>query len=252
MVVSAYATLAFSDELGTATSILGLLGIAASWFWEPPRVRPERWAVFWNGLAVIALAYTIVSVLTGESVVIGFARFLVFLLLAKLFSRTSSREYLWAYVLSFSLLVAGTALNAGLSYAAFFLAYVVFATWAFILFHLRREMEENFLLKHSDDSSSEKVEVERILNSRRIVGPSFLVGTSMVSLAIFLAATTLFFVFPRIGFGFFFEKSRSGISVAGFSDGIHLGGHGVIRDDDTVVMRVVIDDSAFRGRSGAL
>jgi protein-glutamine gamma-glutamyltransferase len=248
MALSAYGALVFSGELGVVTSVLGLLGIAASWFWEPPRVRPERWAFWWNALAVVALAYTIASVLAGESVVNGFARFLVFLLLAKLFSRVTSRDYLWAYVLSFSLLVAGTALNAGVSYALFFLGYVVFATWAFILFHLRREMEENFLLKHSDDSSSEKVEVERILNSRRIVGPAFLAGTSMVSLAIFVAATLLFFLFPRIGFGLFFEKSRSGIPMAGFSDGVTLGGHGRIRNDDTVVMRVVVDDPEHRGR----
>src|SRR5207248_11474866 len=106
------------------------------------------------------------------------------------------------YVVSFLMLVAGAALSSELSYAACFLAYVVFATWTLTLFHLRREMEENYLLKHSDGAQSERVEVERILNSRRIVGGPFLVGTSLVSVLIFVCATVVFFMIPRIGFGF--------------------------------------------------
>ena len=76
--------------------------------------------------------------------------------------------------------------TADLAYAGCFLAYVVFATWTLTLFHLRREMEENYLLKHSDDGA-ERVEVERILNSRRIVGWSFLGATSIVSIGVFLS-----------------------------------------------------------------
>ncbi|MBI4511691.1 MAG: DUF3488 domain-containing protein [Deltaproteobacteria bacterium] len=248
MVIAAYAAVAFSDELGTLTVALGVVGIAISWFWEPPRVRPDRWTIAWNIAAIFALVYTFLSVIGGGGVVDSFARFLVFLLVAKLFSRVTSRDYLWCYVLAFSLLTAGSALNGDLSYALCFLAFVVFATWALILFHLRREMDENYLLKHADDASSEKVEVERILLSRRIVGPAFLVTTSTVSLAIFLGASLMFFLFPRVGFGLFFQKSRSGLSMAGFSDGVSLGGHGVIRDDPRVVMRVTMGDKPDQGK----
>src|SRR5262249_30989373 len=117
-----------------------------------------------------------------------------------------------------------------------------------ILFHLRREMEENFLLKHSDDSSSERVEVERILSSRRIVGPGFLGATAAVSLAVFFLSIFLFFLFPRISLGLG-QRSRSRLTFAGFSDGVTLGGHGVIRNDDTVVMRIKVDDPRYQGPS---
>ena len=59
-------------------------------------------------------------------------------------------------------------------FVAAFAVYVVVAVWALILFHLRREMEENYLIKHSAQAPSQKVGVGRILGSRRVVGGSFL------------------------------------------------------------------------------
>src|SRR4030095_2661131 len=100
------------------------------------------------------------------------------------------------------MLTASAILNSDLAFALCFVGYVVTATWTLTLFHLRREMEDNYLLKHSDDAQSERVEVERILNSRRIVGGSFLVGTGIVSLGIFLVSALAFFLIPRFGFGF--------------------------------------------------
>jgi protein-glutamine gamma-glutamyltransferase len=247
MVVSAFLALALSGELPLFAALLGGAGILGSWFWEAPRVRPERWTVWWNALAVAAFGWTILAALSGGDWLIAGTDFVVFLLVAKLFNRRSSRDYLWVYVLTFVMLVAGTALNADFSYALCFLGYVVFATWALILFHLRREMEDNFLLKHSNDSSSERVEVERILSSRRIVGFPFLAATSAVSLGIFFLSAALFLLFPRIGLGFFFQRGHNRMTFAGFSDGVSLGGHGVIRSDPTVVMRVQVSDPDFGG-----
>ncbi len=246
---TAFLAVVLSGELDPFTTLLGLVGMIGSWWVEPPRVRTDRYGGLFTGLSVLALAVAVLTVLAGEFLLAG-ARFLIHLLIIKLLSRRTSKDYQQVYLLSFLLLTIGTAINTGMSFAICFLGFVVFATWALILFHLRREMEENFLLKHSDDASSEKVEVERILNSRRIVGPAFLAGTSGVSLAIFASAIVMFLFIPRIGFGLFFQKSHSGINVAGFSDDVELGGHGTIRDDNTVVMRVYLDRADFRGVAG--
>jgi protein-glutamine gamma-glutamyltransferase len=247
MAACAFGAVAAAEELSSIVLIAAAVGMAASWFWEPPRVRPERWTVWWNAAALAAFGYTVLSAFAGASWITGGAQLLLFLLVAKLFNRRSSRDYQWVYVVSFLLLVAGTTLNAEVSYAVCFLGYVIFATWALILFHLRREMEDNFLLKHSDDSSSERVEVERILNSRRIVGTQFLLGTSSISLVIFVGSALLFLLFPRVGFGLFFRGARSEVTLMGLSDTVQLGGHGLILDDDTVVMRAQIDDPRWRG-----
>lgn len=240
MVAAAFASLALSRELPPLiVALTALLGLG-SFFFEPQRhafLRTRSWTFAWNAATVVTFAWTLLDALRGEALFAG-VRFLCFLLVNKLWNRRASRDYLQAYVVSFLMLVAGAALSSELAYAGCFLAYVVFATWTLTLFHLRREMEENYLLKHSDGLSSERVEVERILNSRRIVGGSFLAGTSLVSIGIFLCASVTFFLIPRFGFGFFSSRARRGQTTVGFSDRVELGEYGLIKDNPQVVMRI--------------
>ena len=247
MVWSAFFAVTLSGEISGLVVLASAPAVAASWWWERPNVNVERWAKAWTIGTAVFFLYTVISVLTTGDFLLGASGFILFLLVAKLFLRRSCRDYLHIYVLAFLLLVAGTVLNAELTYGVFFLGFVISSTWALTLFHLRREMEDNFLLKHSDDSSSERVQVARILNSRRIVGRRFFLGTSVVSLTIFVSAALLFLTIPRIGFGLFFSKSRSGVTLAGFSDGVRLGGHGVIKNDSTIVMRVKVSKE-YEGR----
>jgi len=252
MVMCAFAAIALSGFLSPAWVLAGLVGAVVSWFWEPPRVRIERWATAWTVLSVLVFLFQALQVFAGRDVILSGGELLVYFAVVKLFNRAASRDYQQIYVLSFLMLVAGTVLNSEITYGFFFLGYVVSATWALILFHLRREMEDNFLLKHSAGRPSERVEVARVLSSRRIVGGKFFAGTSVVSLLIFVGSTMLFLAIPRIGFGFFFQKSRSGVHMAGFSEGIELGAHGVIKEDRTVVMRVEVDEPWQGSRSASI
>ncbi len=242
----AYFAIAMSGELGPLQLTLALFGIIGSWWWEPPRIDYDRWSLFWTILSGLVFAASVLLWLSGGEILLVGTHFLLFLLVAKLFARKQAKDYQQVYVLSFLMLVAGTVLNAGFSYGIFFLGYVVFSTWALILFHLRREMEENFLLKHSE-KSSERVQVQRILNSKRIVGARFFIGTSLMSLVVFVSATILFLAIPRIGLGLFFPKRRDGVNLVGFDDKVKLGGHGRLKSDGTIVMRVKVD-SSFEGR----
>jgi transglutaminase-like putative cysteine protease len=246
MVGSAYLALLAGGAVSAAVSAAGVLGLVASWWWEPPRVRIDRWTLLWTiaSIAVLALV-TAAAVATGDWFG-GAASFLVWLVVAKAFNRRSSKDWQQLYILSFLMLVAGSVLNNDVTYGVAFLGFVIAATWALTLSHLRREMEDNFLLKHADDRSSERVEVRRILESRRIVGGRFFVGTGLVSLGVFALATLMFLSIPRVGAGFFM-KQRDGLNFVGFRDGVKLGGHGTLKSDDTVVMRVEIA-APYRGR----
>ena len=243
----AYLALIMSGELSDLAVALSLAGIIASWWWEAPRVRVERWTKLWSALGLGVFAYSVFSFMSGGDLVLIGAELLLFLLVAKLFGRRASRDYQQVYILSFLMLVAATVLNSEVSFGVFFLGFVVASTWALILIHLRREMEDNFLVRHADGAASQPVQVSRLLASRRIVGPGFFAGTAVISLVVFAGAILLFLAVPRIGFGLFFSKTRGGVHLTGFSDGVRLGGHGIIKNDDTVVMRVEVG-RGYRGR----
>jgi len=244
MISAAFAALALSHELSPVILAVTTIALALSFFAEPARyavMRHRVWNLLWNLATLLAFAVSVLEAVSGELLTAG-VRFLCLLMVNKVWNRRASRDYLQAYAVSFLMLVAGAALSTDLSYALCFLAYVVFATWTLTLFHLRREMEENYLVKHSDTAQSERVEVDRILNSRRIVGARFLLGTSLVSIGVFLGSTLAFFLIPRVGFGFFVSRARKGVNTVGFSDRVELGQYGLVKDNPQVVMRVELAD----------
>ena len=249
MVLFAYVAMAGGGGIAPMVALAGLAGIALSWWAEPPRVRFERpaWTRTWTVLTLLALLYSgATAFATGDFLGVG-GQFLIALMITKLFNRRVAKDWQQLYLLSFLMLVAGSVLNPELTYGVSFLGFVITATWALTLAHLRREVEDNLLVKHAADQRSERVEIKRILESRRIVGGSFLAGTGLLSFGAFLVAAVIFLALPRVGFGFFL-KTRGGLTLAGFSDGVRLGGHGVIKDDRTVVMRVEIDGK-YGGRA---
>jgi hypothetical protein len=240
MVACAYLAMVSGGGIAPPIAIGGLVAFAASWFWEPPLIRYERWSWVWTIGSIFALVYSVLTgVVTGDFLGVG-AQFLVWLTVAKAFNRRAARDWQQIYLLAFLMLVAGSVLNADLTYGICFLGFVISTTWAMTLFHLRREMEDNLLVKHAADRASERVEVRRILDSKRIVGGRFFAGTGLLSLAVFLASAAAFLTLPRVGFGFFL-KNRGGITLSGFSEHVKLGGHGVLKSDETIVMRVELD-----------
>ena len=247
MVVFAFLAMTAGGGVSGGLVLGGLLTLLMSWWWEPPRIRFEKWSWIWTTLSLLALAYAMLTAtVTGDFLGVG-SQFLIWLVVVKAFNRRAARDWQQMYLLAFLMLVAGSVLNPDLTYGVCFLGFVLASTWAMTLFHLRREMEDNLLVKHAADRTSERVEVRRILESRRIVGGRFFVGTGMLSLGVFLMSAAVFLALPRVGIGFFLKK-RGGLTLAGFSDGVKLGGHGVIKQDSTVVMRVEID-GAYGGRS---
>jgi len=239
LVAFAYLAMIAGGGVAPLISLAGVLGLVGSWWWEPPLIRFERWTWVWTVSSLFALVYSVLSsIVTGDFLGVG-AQFLVWLVVAKSYNRRAARDWQQIYLLSFLMLVAGSVLNPDLTYGLCFLGYVISATWALTLFHLRREMEDNLLVKHAADRASERVEVRRILDSKRIVGGRFFAGTGALSLGVFLISAVVFLALPRVGFGFFL-KNKNSLAMRGFANTVKLGGHGVLKSDPTVVMRVEI------------
>src|SRR6185436_5969380 len=164
-----------TGEVPPLLAMLTGAGIAASFFFDPqahPFMQSRLYTGLWFTALAVAGALVLPDATRGETPWDSVTRFLCIFLCARLWRRRSNADYLQAYLVSFLMLLVASLVGASVVYALCLLLYSVFATWTLTLFHLRREMEENYLLKHlpgkdGKGAESERVEVDRILNSRR-------------------------------------------------------------------------------------
>jgi transglutaminase-like putative cysteine protease len=261
LAVAAVGTLLSTGTIPFSTTALLIVTGAVSWFVEPGTALGRllaRIAVLLNIMALAFFGLSLFEVIRSfpEPDLTPILNLVLFLLVYKLYHRRGNRDYLQLYILSFLVVLAGAWLAQTVLFVVGFAAYVVLATWTLILFHLRHEIEDNYLVKHLPESATEKVTAARVLNSRRVVGRSFFVATGVVSLSVLAGAGVVFALVPRIGIGFLSGTVRRRMSFVGFSDEVRLGQHGVLsQDNDTVVLRAevprvaAITDEGARDRS---
>jgi len=243
---TALATLATSETASWLSLLILTVAAAVSWFVEPD-TRLGR--LFDRGVTVLnlatvaffALAVLQVARSFPEIDLSPFLNFVLFLLGYKLCQRRGNRDYLQIYILSFLVMLAAAWQATSAAFIVGFFLYVLLATWTLILFHLRREIEENYLVRHTGDAEGARVTVTRVLNSRRVVGRPFFLATGLVAVLVFSGAALVFASMPRVGLGFILGGVRRQTGVAGFSDEVKLGMHGVLSlDNQTVVLRAQI------------
>lgn len=138
----------------------------------------------------------------------------------------TSRQQFQIVGLSFLLLIASAVGNPDLSFALFFVVYTVLLTWALTSIHFLEKVERTM------GPSSAYVSASQLLTRK------FLVGSSLLALALLASSLLLFFLFPRMGLGFFSAQTRRGTAVSGFTDTVKLGHFGTIRDSQRVILRL--------------
>jgi len=220
-----------------AISAMALAAVASLWVGEPLVSRTWYQRAWTIGLAA-ALGLEVIRVIAGGSLIECGVELAVLLQVSRLWNRRGARQYQQIVVLALIHLISASVLDQGITYALLFVGFVVALPWALTLSHLRREIEGNY---RRDEPQAQRAHVDRILNSRRIVGGRFLGATALLAVPIFLLSGGLFVFFPRVGLGFLGGGPRNRISVAGFSDEVQLGDLGLVQDDSTVVMRVELD-----------
>ena len=239
-------TLGTAGVVSAVTLVLVVLLSAASWYADPETSLASgvaRMGMVLNVLTLVFLAGAAFQVAHSfpDVDLLPFINFVLFLLALKLFQRRSNRDYLQIFILSFLILLAAAWLATSVVFIVGFGIYVVLATWTMVLFHLRREIEENYIVRHATELRTEQVTATRVLNSRRVVGVGFFASTGAVALLVLLGSTLVFAMIPRVGLGFILGGVRRPVGIAGFTDEVKLGMHGVIStDNQTVVLRAQI------------
>ncbi|MBW2460034.1 MAG: DUF3488 domain-containing protein [Deltaproteobacteria bacterium] len=243
--------LTLGGELGIAVQGLIVVAYLGSFFAEGDRVCSPGWVRGWNAAVVAFFVFQAVrGVLGGPFLALGI-EYAAFLQLSRLFNRASAKDYQHIAILAFLHLIAATVLSTDLAYGFVFVGFVITTPWMLVLSQLRSEIEGKYQggRRKGETGAPLGPDVRRVLASRRIVGPGFLLGTAALTLPIFLLTVGLFLAFPRVGLGFLSFGGRGGQRTAGFGRNIELGDFGVIRDDPTVVMRIKLGPLDEDGQS---
>src|SRR5262249_9669921 len=99
MVGFAYVALIAGGGVSPVIALGGVVGLVASWWWESPLIRVERWTLLWTIGSIIALIYgALTAVMSGDFLEVG-AQFLIWLIVAKAFNRRSARDWQQMYLL---------------------------------------------------------------------------------------------------------------------------------------------------------
>jgi transglutaminase-like putative cysteine protease len=236
------APLGLSGELPTPVVIATYLALAWSWFSRVPREANPKAARIWTGVVVAAFVAAATAMLAGE-LLLPPVLFGLVLVVTRLLQSRSSRHVFQLYGLTFVAMIAGAVMNPMLSFLFLFLLYVVLLVWGLVLLHLQRDLEQ--LARQREVDSQERA--REGWQAQSVIRPGFLAGSSVLALLVFAGSLGIFFMFPRLGMGFFYQQGRRGDAMSGFSDSIELGHFGTLKDSYQVVMRVdLLDDGAMR------
>jgi transglutaminase-like putative cysteine protease len=231
-------SLSLGGELSALAIVIVAVLAIASWWAESPRIDDPRWGIGWNVALVALFVMQILRGLLGEPPLPLALEATALLQVSRLSYRRSATEYQQIAILAFLHLCAATVLSTELTYGVLFFGFVVLAPWMLALTHLRAEIEGHFAPPAGPRAERDATLV-RVLASRRLISGSFLAGTAALAVPLFLTTGLLFALFPRVGLGFLAFGATPGTHVAGFGADVSLGEVGILRDDPTVVARIV-------------
>ncbi len=222
------------------SAILAAIALTTALFWHPDPELSHRMERIWLPLATLLVIRALVHVfVTQDDVVIPVVDLLLLLMTAEALRSLDAPNDIRLYALSFALVLAATAYRPGIIFLIAFVTYVVLATLALMVGHLRR-----------------RAEAHKIRDVP--LGKGLIWTTGALSGVILMVATLVFVTFPRVSQGWAGRGETLASSIAGFADEISLGQFGsTILANPEIVLRVEFPEGVpedvpalhWRGRS---
>ena len=221
------------------STVLAALALTLAFVWQPESDVSLKVERFLLPLAIILVLRALYVFVIGDDVVIPVVDLLLLLLCAEALRSLDAPNDSRLYYLTFALILAAAAYRPGVLFALTFVTYVVLATVALVVGHLRRKAEQH--------------RVREALVSRR-----FLAGMVVLSGVTLMMSGFVFVAFPRFSSGWAARGEVLATSIAGFSDQVSIGEHGSrIYPNPEIVLRVEFPDGTpedlfslhWRGRS---
>lgn len=218
--------------ISLASTVLLLAGLALS---DDVRARVPPLV---TGSLPIALAVVAAAAVArnGDPVVVAVA-FSVALQLLRVFTRAGATHDPQIFILALLHVVAAAVLGGSLGFGVCLAAFVIASPAALTLSHLRREVERNYEAG-AKDRAGRRVDVERIMRSKRVVEPSWVFRSLAIAPFVVAFTALLFLVVPRVGLAMFLLKPPSTARIIGFSDKVDLGSLGPLEGNETLAARI--------------
>jgi transglutaminase-like putative cysteine protease len=258
LVLTSVATLISTGKLDLITCVLAPVAMLYKglrwWQGKPPELShtTATWLVI-AYLGVFPLDVFIFSrfFVAGSTnpallaALLGAVHFLLYVMLARLYSATTDRDALFLAMLAFTAILASCILTIDTSFLLLFFIFLLFGVATFIALEMRRGAKGTITPPFAGHS----------VQDRRLNRALSLAALSMAFGAIVLG-TALFFIFPRFTAGYLGRASMQPSLMTGFSDDVELGQIGTIKKNSELVMRVKtgkpVGDPMLRWRGIAL
>jgi len=157
---------------------------------------------------------------------LGAVHFLLFVMMARLYSATTDRDAFFLSILAFAGILAAAILTIDTLFLVMFFIFIFFGVATFVGMELRRG--GRCATTAAIVSPAQERQLARALTAAAV----------SVSLGAIAIGGTLFFFFPRFSAGYLGRASMQPSLMSGFSDNVELGQIGEIKKNPTVVMRV--------------
>lgn len=224
-------SVALTDQLNPLIIMIGLVCVAVTLLLSSLSIRPQIYKMIprsaWNAYIILVFIVMLLDIswISG-SLLISILHLSIFLMINKLFNLSSRRDYIQLFLLSLLQFIAASTMTSQLFFGFAVVIFLISATWALILLHLKYQIEE-----FGAANTHEK-----------IVDYRFFLLTNSVALSAFIITVFIFFIIPRFGIGFMQKKGDDRLRTSGFAERIDLGDIGPIKLDNTMIMRVRIPD----------
>jgi len=163
---------------------------------------------------------------------------LLFAMIVRLYSATTTRDYLFLTLLSFAAVLAAAILTVDTAYLGFFFVYLVLGVSTFAGLEIRRAAEG----AAAPPLEAGTPQASRLNRALGMTSASVAVG------ALVLGAVIFFFI-PRFTAGYLSGFNLQPSLISGFSDDVELGQIGEIKKDNRVVMRVRVEGGQIPGQT---
>ena len=193
-------------------------------------ILSERWT---NLLTIGCVVFFLADeFLISRTFISAAVHLVLFVMLVRLFSAQSDRDHYLLAVLAFLMVLSAAVLTVDSTFLFALGGFVLVGIATFVLMEMA----------HSSKHAAVQARDPNVHHAYRKLSFTIAGIAPLLLLLIFLGATVIFFLLPRVSAGYLSAYTGSNELSTGFSDRVELGRIGQIQQSKTVVLHVKVDD----------